>query len=536
MTFELVIFLVFLFYHLSVIIGLGGAINYIGRFSNWQPTANESYRLWLTVFLLAIAYPIIQAYWHAQGLSEAMAVSTVSSSYEQFLPLENAQQSIQQAASASIESGQGGSSSLSLVSNSSDSFYIADQLAYILIPFMEALAVVLLAGIALRVLKTFGLLVKTAWLIRSSRKVQLPPLLRRSIFLPVLSTDKITVPMAAGVFHPVIILPTRLLDELSEEQLHHVLLHEQAHHQRRDLWVSVLLRLVTAVYWWSPALRPVNKKIKLYREMICDELAANKAGDSLCYAQSLLDCAKLSVASRPAYLGVELVGSGSDLSKRISGLINFDRPRHSLCLLLLILASFSLITGALLSQVSLQLVGNDKLVRTAREHQLQEPQQAQVLVAAINQEDKAKLERLVSGGVNLNIPSGLHGTALMIAVKNDSVAMVSELLRLGADPNQAAIRWGNPLIVAAYLGNERIAALLLEAGADINAIVPRDETPLMNAAFNGQLAMVQFLVEEGAQVNLGVRASVFDGLEYRTPLSRASSQQVKSYLHGAGAI
>ncbi|PCJ21849.1 MAG: hypothetical protein COA96_15270 [SAR86 cluster bacterium] len=547
MTFALVLFLVFIFYHLSTVIVLSAVLNTVGKVSSWQPSTKQSYYLWLGMFLVVTVYPVLQTSWHAEGLSEAMLRSTILSApalnYE-VLPLSQLDMTAAAAATTSTNPAANLENSMAppfvLISNSSNVYYIADQLAYLLVPLSSLLFFVLVVGALVSVIRTFRLLLATAWLIHRSDKVQLPPHICSNIFLPVLSNAKISTPMAAGVFHPVILLPSNMLMLLNDQQLHHVLLHEQVHHQRRDLWVSVVLRLASAAYWWSPSLRSVNKKIKLCREMICDEQAAKQAGDNIGYAQSLLDCAKISFVQRSiyssSYIGVELVGYGSDLSQRISGLLNFKKPRHSLGLFLSLLACFCLSAGSYVSNASRGLLESEIIVRITQQHQLLDPGLGRALIEAVDQENITEIERLISEGLNPNVPIDVHGTALMVAVNNGSLLMVQELLRLGANPNQAAARRGNPLILASIRADKEIAAALLGAGADINVIVPRDETPLIKAAHYGQLEMVQYLVENGAEVNLGVRTSVHDGFEYRTALSRASSEEIKSFLAAAGAI
>ena len=544
MTSAFALILVFLFYHLAAVIALSAALNSLNKMSNWQPNPKQNYYMWLCLFLVATLIPILQTWYHAEGLSQAMAQSVVVSApalNHETAPLRQlniAATTLPANSTANLKNTK--TSPFVLISNSSNGYYIADQLAYLLVPLLNLLFTVLIVGAVVIIFRTFGLLVATARLIQHSDKVQLSSRIHSNIKLPVLSSAKISMPMAAGVFNPVILLPSTMLTCMNEQQLHHVLLHEQVHHQRRDLWVSVTLRLASAVYWWSPSLRSVNKKIKLYREMVCDEQAAKQAGDSVSYAQSLLDCAKYSFAQRsspsPSYIGLELVGHGSDLSQRISGLLNFEKPRQSLGWVLSLLACSSLLTGTVLSSVSRGLLENENMVQMAQQHRLLDPTQGQTLKEAVDKKDVTKIERLISEGLNPDVPIDVHGTALMAAVNNGSLSLVQELLRLGANPNQAATRRGNPLILASINADKEIASALLAAGADINVMVPRDETPLIKAARYGQLEMVQYLVKNGADVNLGVRTSVHDGFEYRTALSRAKSEEIKSFLISTGAI
>ena len=50
---------------------------------------------------------------------------------------------------------------------------------------------------------------------------------------------------------PVIVVPKRLAEQLSDEQLECVLCHEIAHYLRRDHWMNAFVFVVVAIYWWN---------------------------------------------------------------------------------------------------------------------------------------------------------------------------------------------------------------------------------------------------------------------------------------------
>ena len=157
------------------------------------------------------------------------------------------------------------------------------------------------------------------------------------------------------------------------------------------------------------------------------------------------------------------------------------------------------------------------------------------LLDKVRQQDLAEVRQLLALGYPLNAAMPGEGTALMLAVRARDNAMVELLLSAGADVNLSSRRDGNPLIIAAQLADLQLAKLLVQAGADVNAIVLADETPLINASYIGDLAMVQYLVQQGAHVNLKVEATMMDGSELRSPLSRASTAEVRAYLLQQGA-
>ena len=179
-----------------------------------------------------------------------------------------------------------------------------------------------------------------------------------------------------------------------------------------------------------------------------------------------------------------------------------------------------------------------KAVQIAANHVLNSRQSqadAQLLISSVEGNRLSVIEQLVTEGVDINTPALGDGTALMIAVTRGNMTMVEGLIELGADVNQISPGDGNPLIVASKFGQLKMVKKLLEEGADVDAIVKGDETALINASTSDELAIVKWLVEQGADVNLGVNANTRSGSEFRTPLNRAGSAEVRDYLVSQGA-
>jgi beta-lactamase regulating signal transducer with metallopeptidase domain len=111
-------------------------------------------------------------------------------------------------------------------------------------------------------------------------------------------------PFVCGLLRPVLVLPRGLLTALDADQWHQVLLHEMAHLKRRDLlwgWVPEIARLV---YFFHPVAHWVCARIRLERELACDQLAMALSGRGAAdYALVLVQV--VSFASQPAALAAE---------------------------------------------------------------------------------------------------------------------------------------------------------------------------------------------------------------------------------------
>lgn len=348
-------------------------------------------------------------------------------------------------------------------------------------------------------------------------------------------SDRAAGPMVVGLLAPRILVPRHLAATLAPDALRDLLLHEAAHVRRRDLWVSAAQRALIAVYWWSPFLRLLGKRLDLAREMACDARAAARTGSGRGYADSLLTgIAGLSGRSDDdTALAVGMSAQRSGLSQRIDGLLSLDTRAVAPAVRA---AWAGLCVLALLTHVTVTVAATPRLGKAVTQasdaRRTSSPALEQLLSAAANGES-AEVQRLVAAGVPVDTHVSGDGTALITAARHGQLDTVNALLALGAQPDLASIGDGNPLIAAARRSHLPVVKRLVAAGADVNRVVPFDETPLINAARSGDVATVAYLVDRGADVNLGVLA---DNGQWRSPLNQSRNDRVRAYLTQRGAI
>ena len=108
-----------------------------------------------------------------------------------------------------------------------------------------------------------------------------------------LESTAIDDPVTVGVFHPAILLPSKVLPDLGEQELSAVLAHEYAHIRRRDFPVHILSKLISLPVAWHPGIGYLMSKISQTRELACDDYAAARLGKRRSYAKTLLRLASL---------------------------------------------------------------------------------------------------------------------------------------------------------------------------------------------------------------------------------------------------
>jgi beta-lactamase regulating signal transducer with metallopeptidase domain len=109
--------------------------------------------------------------------------------------------------------------------------------------------------------------------------------------IPLLKSDQITMPMTWGVWRPVALLPEDA-DEWSAEWREIVLLHELAHIKRRDCLTQLLAQMACALYWFNPLVWIGARRLRVERELACDDYVLASGARASDYAGYLVDIAR----------------------------------------------------------------------------------------------------------------------------------------------------------------------------------------------------------------------------------------------------
>ncbi len=126
--------------------------------------------------------------------------------------------------------------------------------------------------------------------------------------------------LGAGV--AIIALNPSLLDDVDDEELDLIVLHEYAHIQRRDDWWHVLQVALRTVLCVHPAAMGIGRVLRLEREAACDDWVVERTQMVTMYARCLMTVATFEL-SRPddALAAVGAVGRRGDLTRRIERLL-----------------------------------------------------------------------------------------------------------------------------------------------------------------------------------------------------------------------
>jgi beta-lactamase regulating signal transducer with metallopeptidase domain len=131
-----------------------------------------------------------------------------------------------------------------------------------------------------------------------------------------LESAMVEVPTVVGWLRPAILLPAATLAGLSPEQLEAILAHELAHVRRHDYLASLLQSAVETLLFYHPAVWWVSHRMRVERELCCDDEAVAACGNPIEYARALAGLEALRPAPRLAP-----AATGGPLFERIARLV-----------------------------------------------------------------------------------------------------------------------------------------------------------------------------------------------------------------------
>lgn len=142
-----------------------------------------------------------------------------------------------------------------------------------------------------------------------------------------LVTDEAETPLLVGVLRPAVVLPVRIVEEFTPEQLRLMLAHELAHLKRLDLVWNWLPTIAQGIFFFHPLMWFARRGWRLAQESACDEAAVLAAGvEPSDYGRTLLGVAtRLSMRPIRNLAAVGIAESFESLQRRFRALRNI-RP------------------------------------------------------------------------------------------------------------------------------------------------------------------------------------------------------------------
>jgi len=165
-------------------------------------------------------------------------------------------------------------------------------------------------GIAVMILYT----IISYWKLK--RNVETAVLYKNNIF----QSEYVNSPFVLGIIKPKIYLPF----DMNEQDMTHVIAHEQAHIKRLDHWWKPLGFLLLTIHWFNPLIWVAYILFCRDIELACDEKVVKEWDGELRadYSQALLNCS----VNRHRIAACPLAFGEMGIKDRVKSVLNYKRP------------------------------------------------------------------------------------------------------------------------------------------------------------------------------------------------------------------
>jgi HEAT repeat protein/beta-lactamase regulating signal transducer with metallopeptidase domain len=144
-----------------------------------------------------------------------------------------------------------------------------------------------------------------------------------------LESRSVSMPITCGMFRSVVLIPQGA-DEWAEERRQVVLSHELAHVKRRDCLTQMLAQLACALYWFNPLIWIAARRLRVERELACDDYVLSTGTRASDYAGHLLDLARTMRSAHLSSLTAVAIARRSQLEGRLLAILDPGLKRRGL--------------------------------------------------------------------------------------------------------------------------------------------------------------------------------------------------------------
>lgn len=158
----------------------------------------------------------------------------------------------------------------------------------------------------------------------------------------VIESEVASMPMTWGVRRPTLLVPANA-SSWPDWKCRNILLHELAHVERRDCLTQIIAQVTCALYWFNPLAWVAAHRMRVERELACDDRVISAGSAATEYAENLLEVARSLRA--PSFTSQTAIAMArpSQLSGRLLAVLDGRRNRNGV--------SRSMFAGATLAAV-----------------------------------------------------------------------------------------------------------------------------------------------------------------------------------------
>lgn len=142
--------------------------------------------------------------------------------------------------------------------------------------------------------------------------------------IKLLESKLVRVPSVTGFLKPIILIPIGLLNNLPQDQVEAILLHELAHIKRSDYFINLIQSLMETLFFFNPGVLWISSLLKEERENCCDDLAIGVTNNKKVFVNALISFQQYNVSNQN--LTMEFGNRKANLKNRAKRIL-FNDPK-----------------------------------------------------------------------------------------------------------------------------------------------------------------------------------------------------------------
>ncbi|OAA84052.1 M56 family metallopeptidase [Clostridium ljungdahlii] len=169
-------------------------------------------------------------------------------------------------------------------------------------------------------------------------------------------------PCLCGLIKSTIFIPQNIIQNISEDEFKHIIIHELCHLKRKDLLINWIIIILNIVYWFNPIIRYGFYKMKQDCEISCDAYALRYLGidGNINYGNTIIKILQLENNPPSLITSAPMAVNNSEIKRRITMISKHKKSslKNIICGILVITA---LTTIGLTSGISKAKPNSDNL-------------------------------------------------------------------------------------------------------------------------------------------------------------------------------
>lgn len=145
--------------------------------------------------------------------------------------------------------------------------------------------------------------------------------------IPIIKLSSIKSPAICGLVNPKILIPSNLIQDISENDLRNIFFHELSHFKRKDIFTNYLIRVVCILHWFNPFVWYIFKQMKRDMEICCDAMSLKQVETNKLenYGMTMINLIQYSSMLPRVDMIAGMLNNKSDFKSRIKMIKSFKK-------------------------------------------------------------------------------------------------------------------------------------------------------------------------------------------------------------------